>query len=151
MAPKRKDLRTRLLNSFRQEGNCWIWTGACTKDGYGVMGIGRGKQYRAHRVAYEIFRGTIPTGMQVCHTCDTPKCINPAHLFAGTPKENTRDMLNKGRHPFPGSPKIPVEERSKIIEMRHSGMKLVEIASQYGVSFNCISEICLGKRKTRAA
>lgn len=77
---------------------CWLWTGATNvpKD-YGVMQRKEFKGY-AHRYSYITFRGAIPRGMLVLHRCDTPSCVNPAHLFLGTQFDNMRDCVLKGRH-----------------------------------------------------
>jgi HNH endonuclease len=77
---------------------CWLWTGALSEKGYGFFKV-HPKQVKAHRFAYEAFVGTIPQGMLVCHSCDVPACVNPAHLFVADQKTNIADMLSKGRQP----------------------------------------------------
>lgn len=79
------------------ESGCHIWMGCCTPKGYGQFRAD-GKTALAHRIAYELYRGPIPEGMCACHTCDNPSCVNPEHLSLGTPKDNTHDMLRKGRY-----------------------------------------------------
>lgn len=76
---------------------CWLWKGAHNFEGYGFMRVGNSTR-SAHRISYELFRGVIPTGYQVCHKCDNPRCVNPNHLFVGTRSDNMRDKVAKGRH-----------------------------------------------------
>lgn len=79
-----------------RNGECIEFTGARDSKGYGRVGH-KNKVYLTHRVSYQIANGDIAPGMLVCHRCDNPPCINPEHLFAGTLRDNTDDMLEKGR------------------------------------------------------
>jgi hypothetical protein len=81
------------------ETGCWEWQGGVTRWGYGRIGKGgRDAGWEsAHRVAWKLTHGD--TGdLYVLHSCDNPPCCNPDHLFLGTPKDNTQDMVQKGRH-----------------------------------------------------
>ena len=99
--------RSRPLRSFEalfwghmeKTAACWFWTGATVKDGYGTIRVG-GRQAiarGAHRVSWELHNGPIPSGQLVLHTCDTPACVNPNHLFLGTHQDNADDKIAKGR------------------------------------------------------
>lgn len=77
--------------------DCWEWTASTNNIGYGMFRWETGIMRTAHRVSYELFKGMIPKGKIVCHTCDNPKCVNPDHLWIGTNKDNYEDMKRKGR------------------------------------------------------
>lgn len=82
---------------------CWLWTGRYGNNGYGTFGGGRkGERTGAHRLVWEITNGPIPDGLFVLHRCDVRGCVNPEHLFLGTAKDNTQDMMAKGRAHFVG-------------------------------------------------
>lgn len=77
---------------------CWVWMGGRFWDGYGRIADHLTKRVlKAHRVAFSFYVGDIPPNMQVLHHCDNPPCINPDHLYLGTPKENTRDKVVRKR------------------------------------------------------
>jgi len=90
----------------RGENECWPWMASCTAGGYGQVALGgTGKRGRsltgyAHRVAYGLANGSVPstsTALRVLHHCDNPPCCNPAHLYLGTQKDNARDREARGR------------------------------------------------------
>lgn len=139
MAPPRIDPIERIMAKIEKQGDCWIFKGCKTRDGYGVIGVGR-KQKRVHRLMYERFVGPIHDDKLVCHTCDTPLCCNPDHLFAGSNSDNMKDREAKGRANMPRGAshwnyKLSDEDKAKIVELRNAGSKLTEIASQFGISF----------------
>lgn len=75
--------------------DCWMWHGNIDTNGYGRTTF-NGVRTGAHRVSYFLLKGEIPKGMMACHHCDNPKCVNPAHIFIGTQKDNMQDWTKKG-------------------------------------------------------
>jgi hypothetical protein len=92
------DVTQRFWSRVDKSGDCWLWMGTRSRNGHGVMSIGKYKKVGAHRFVWEIHYGEIPPGLCVCHKCDVPNCMNPSHLFLGTRSENIKDMLRKNRH-----------------------------------------------------
>lgn len=127
---------------------CWIWTGAKTHRGYGYFTINH-KTYKSHRVSFELFIGPIPDGMCVCHSCDVPSCVNPAHLWLGTYQDNMKDRDNKGRQSHhtrnrgenQGLHKLTEQNIYKIREMLEQEYTQQEIANIFGVKKALISKI----------
>lgn len=76
---------------------CWIWTGATTKKGYGLITRG-GENMYIHRLSYEENKGPIPAGLQILHTCDVKCCANPDHIYAGTHRDNVFDAISRNRY-----------------------------------------------------
>ncbi len=101
----------------------------------------KNKCIRLHRAMYELFNGSIPEGILVCHHCDNPKCINPDHLFLGTHEDNMRDMVMKGR-------KIGKLTKEQVLEIRASKENAKILAKKYKVSKTTIYEIWHGKYRS---
>lgn len=121
------------------EAGCWLWLGAWTPKGYGVVAGGKkGIKWIASRFFYTHLKGEIPEGMFVCHKCDTPACVNPDHLFLGTLLDNSQDMARKGRgrkakgvqNSFNKyTPEIVLEVR----KLRAEGMSRGDLSRRFGI------------------
>lgn len=134
----------------RGHDECWPWGGSVTRSGYPQMGRGGrgGGMAYAHRYSYELVHGSITAGLNVCHRCDNKRCVNPGHLFAGTQAENMADMVQKGRScrgPKNGQTKLTADQVS---EIKASGGLLADVAAQYGISFQHVSDIRRGRRRS---
>lgn len=150
MPGKRIPLIDRFWKYVDKTSDCWLWTGAKTFGGYGVINSGgrNGKIIRAHRLSWELHNGPIPAGIEVCHRCDNPPCVNPAHLFLGTHHENVLDTVRKGRasggvhgekhH----QAKLTMQKASDIRAAYATGQtSLNKLARQYSVSKRTILNI----------
>lgn len=128
---------------------CWNWKGCKDKNGYGRLTVNR-KDRRAHRISWSLINGEIPKGMFICHRCDNPSCVNPDHLFIGTGKDNSDDMISKGRNSVLKGKMNPAAKLDEydVMEIRKwaaSGMRHGIIAYNFGVSKLYISAIVNGK------
>jgi hypothetical protein len=123
------------------ESGCWLWMGPVMKNGYGVVSRSPIKSRLAHRVAYALFKGHVPSNLCVLHSCDVPSCVNPNHLWLGTQLENIFDSLNKGRHAKGSEYESAKLNEQAVREIRSSKLRGCELAKKYGVSQSVISTI----------
>lgn len=120
-------------NTERSEGDCMEWQGAIGSHGYGTARYPGGKVDAAHRVAWFLSRGEkAPTGKFVCHSCDNRRCVNPKHLWLGTPSENTKDAIAKGRFKLPNV-KLTESEVRRIRKLYTKGITQAELSRMFGV------------------
>ena len=134
----------------RHESGCWLWTASTAGKGYGQIKLPKQrKQIYAHQLSYLIYKGEIPAGVFVCHTCDNPKCVNPDHLFLGSAKDNQQDMKAKGRSTFgernPGV-KLTEERVQEVLRLLRDGVTQMRIAKMVGISQMQVSRINRGER-----
>lgn len=95
---KARPVLERFWEKVQKLDGCWLWTAASrTQAGYGLFTPRHGIKVLAHRAMWEYTQGSVPAGLYVCHRCDNPGCVNPAHLFLGSHADNMRDMVAKGR------------------------------------------------------
>ena len=136
------DNKKRLLsNAAANDNGCLEWS-KFLKNGYGVT-ILNGKLEQAHRAAWMVFKGDIPTGMQVNHKCHNKACINVDHLYVGTQKQNMSDMKNANRENRAkgcnnGNSKL---NATKVLEIRNHQGSRKELADRFGVSLSTISAV----------
>lgn len=139
MVGKAKDPLSRTVTC--PESGCWLFRGGLNAYGYGVMRHNGQRNVMVHRVMYERFKGPIPDGIFVCHTCDIRNCVNPDHLFLGTPAENSRDAVNKQRTAAgTDNPSSKLSE-DQVIEIYVSPLPSRELAEIYGVRSTVIQKI----------
>lgn len=141
--PQKKELKWDVL-----ENGCWICTShKPNSKGYPRININNKRIY-IHRYMYKKYKGEIPEKYDVCHKCDTPMCINPEHLFAGTRQNNVDDMINKKRNIYGEKTHnhILTEEQAKEIKYGLKDMLHKDIAKKYNVCMTLISLIRNNKR-----
>ena len=149
-------LAKRLANGIESapDGACWNWTRVTNGDGYGQLRVS-GRMVYAHRLAYELGVGPIPDGLHILHSCDNPRCINPAHLSPGTRSRNMKECSERGRASIPksikhgednGAAKLREVDVRSIRRLLNKGVTQRSIAARFGVSQGAISDIKLGKK-----
>jgi HNH endonuclease len=123
---------------------CLLWTGSSDGKKYGHIRI-KGKLVKAHRYAWQLANGDIPSGLFVLHICDNPQCVNVGHLFIGTQLDNVRDMDAKGRrvNNQPRGEKCHAAKLTidDVISIRNDNRRQIDIAAQYGVKQGNVSKI----------
>lgn len=141
------DVAARFARSYRVDPGtgCWAWLLHISRDGYGRFRLGARADRRAHRVSYELHRGPVGDAL-VCHHCDNPACVNPAHLFLGTPLDNMLDKVAKGRAASPAGEANPHSKLTagQVLEIRAravAGEKAADIARSFPVQASIIGKI----------
>lgn len=141
-----------LLDSVEQDlCGCWLWQKYTSPDGYGYVNVGSldgspKKVWPAHRVSYWLFVSPFPKSALVCHKCDTPACINPGHLFLGTPKSNMADRKAKGRIVDGSYGRTgPVLTAELALAIRRDTRRNVDICLAFGVSGRTVRDIRYGR------
>ena len=124
--------RARFEKKFiKRPTGCWIWTASKDYFGYGKLGIVKNYSVLAHRFSWLLYKGPFDKNLCVLHKCDDPSCVNPAHLFLGTKKENSLDMAAKGRS-------TATLSRNQIAYIKASGLSLQKLANELGVTKQAI-------------
>ena len=129
---------------------CHIWNGAVSAGGYGRSSVAQTAHgtTTVHRALFQEIYGYVPADKYVCHTCDTPSCVNPDHLFLGTPSDNAQDRKKKGRSAskrgeLNGNRILTNLQVEKIKNALENGVLQADLALLYGVSFSTINHIKL--------
>jgi len=140
--PKPKPIGERFWPKVKKTKGCWLWEGTKNNMGYGMFMRVSPKKELAHRVSWALAYGSIPPGKNILHKCDNPACVRPDHLFIGTKKDNTQDMVKKGRnkyvaHPGEKNGNAKLTKR-KVLEIRGAyetgKISQTALAELYGVS-----------------
>jgi hypothetical protein len=143
-----RDTTERFEGFVDRSGECHVWTGCKTKNGYGRFQVG-GRVRRAHRMAWELANGPVPSGLVVCHHCDNPTCVNLTHLFIGTTQDNVSDKVSKGRHArgeMIARAKMTAEKVQVLRFLRSATtLRLDDLAMLFGLSFGGVRSILDGR------
>lgn len=130
----------RFWKKVLKTSNCWIWQGAKDKNGYGqIRPNGSTEMVKAHRASFYLRWGIVDNSKLVCHSCDNPSCVNPDHLFLGSPKDNAVDRDTKGRKNSPRGSQLPHTKLTpadvrRIREEYALGSKTYkELGNEYGI------------------
>lgn len=126
----------------RKTRGCWLWIGPGQE--YGVIDVD-GVRWRAHRYIWTITQGPIPEGAILCHTCDRPLCVNPAHLYVGTAQTNADDAKERGRIRS-GTQRLTKRDILKIRQLREEGWSVQALGQKFGIHWTHVSDICNRKR-----
>lgn len=135
----------------RNDDDCWSWSGSVLPGGYGILFYKDKKpQFRANRLAWFFAYGDIPEGIFVCHKCDNPNCVNPKHLFLGTPKDNTIDAVSKGRlnnyiHESGDKATRSKIKDNDVLAILASKEPVRNVMAKYGIAESTVSQIRSGK------
>jgi hypothetical protein len=135
-------LKKRFMTYVLKTPTCWLWNGYISSDGYGSFRF-RNRMVSAHRVSYILFKGDIGDGV-VMHKCDTPACVRPGHLRAGTQLDNVHDRDMKGRTAIGtrhGRAKLTEVDVMCIRELQDTVIEQVYIADNFGVDARSIRKI----------
>jgi hypothetical protein len=139
-----------VLRNTRKDGDCMLWLGGVNKDGYGACNArGIFRSQLVHREVFRLINGYAPE--VVMHTCDTPLCVNPTHLKAGTHVENMRDMDAKKRRATGaknGNAKFSDEDIAAMRQMKENGCTYAAVAMRFGVSRGYIWKVLAGQYRS---
>lgn len=125
------------------ETGCLVWQGSKNPDGYGTTKFLR-RTHSVHRLAWIAHKGPIAPGFHVCHRCDNRLCLEPEHLFLGTPQQNTQDMIAKGRSAGFGGKRLALDSVATIKRRLLNGERVRDLAAEANVSPSTISDIKRG-------
>lgn len=136
-------LPQRISSKIIVTDDCWIWKASRFPNGYGQCKCD-GKNWKAHRLVYTLLVGQIPENLLLLHRCDNRRCVNPAHLWAGTHQENMDDSAAKGRKGGEANPnsKLSAQEVREIRDLCASRLfQRIEIARFYGITGTMVGYI----------
>jgi len=137
---------------INSDDDCWLWSGSVNKKGYGSFNPGRKYKYAskiAHRYAHLYGNGYLDLDLMVCHKCDTPGCCNPSHLWQGTAKENSMDMVEKGRSCMGDKQGLTTLSNLDVLAIKAclscGRFEQKELAKKFCISQQAVSRINTGK------